>query len=51
MLDVLLFLLMNALFFLSLVVIVTVLFLPIVKMYENKHHAFKHHPTKDCVTC
>ena len=51
MLDVLFILLVNALFFLFATAVVAGFLLIIVELFKNKRHAFKHHPTKDCVTC
>lgn len=51
MLDVLFVLFVNALFFLGITAAVAGFVLIIVELFKNKHHAFKHHPTKDCVTC
>jgi len=51
MLDVLFILVMNALFFLGLTAGAAGLWLVVLELYKNKGHAFKHHPTKDCVTC
>ena len=51
MLDVLFILFVNALFFLLITAVVAGFFLVGVELFRNKGHAFKHHPTKDCVTC
>lgn len=51
MVDVLVVLLINALFFLGITAIVAGFILIVFELFKNKHHAFKHHPTKDCVTC
>ncbi len=51
MVDVILMLLMNALFFLSLSAIGAGFIVIVIELFKNKEHAFKHHPTSDCVTC
>lgn len=49
MLDVLFYLLVNALFFLGVVAIVTVLFLPVVKLFEKKGGKARH--GEKCAAC
>jgi hypothetical protein len=51
MVDVILMLLMNALFFLTLSAMGAGFIVIVAELFKNKEHAFKHHPTKDCVTC
>ena len=51
MVDVILMLLMNALFFLSLAAMGAGFIVIVMELFKNKEHAFKHHPIGDCVTC
>ena len=51
MVDVILMLLLNALFFLAISAIGAAFVLVVIELFKNKEHAFKHHPTQDCATC
>ena len=51
MLDTLFILFTTALFFLVITGSFAVFFVVVLELFRNKRHAFKHHPTKDCVTC